>query len=140
MMKLKEEVEKKGLKLSATEHRKEGRKEQDDCVVWLLGGRAASMQQGRVSDVGRQRGNAGCGLENKSQGVGSKSRSEKKEVQGEVLDYQEERSFPEKLHEGGRQEVVTCRHGVSKSMVSACSGDGSHGRVKIEETEGSSCG
>ena len=22
----------------------EGRKEQDDCVVWLLGGRAASMQ------------------------------------------------------------------------------------------------
>ena len=43
MKKLKEEVEKKGFKLSVTKNW-EGRKEQDDCVVWLLGGRAASMQ------------------------------------------------------------------------------------------------
>ena len=41
--KVKEEVEKKGLKLSVT-GKWEGRKEQDDCVVWLLGGPAASMQ------------------------------------------------------------------------------------------------
>ena len=44
MKKLTEEVEKKGLKLSVTENGKEGRKEQDDCVVWFLGGRIASVQ------------------------------------------------------------------------------------------------
>ena len=43
MKKLKEEAEKKGLKLSVTE-KWTGRKEQDDCVVWFLGGRIASIQ------------------------------------------------------------------------------------------------
>ena len=37
MKKLKEEDEKKGLKLSVTENGKEGSKEQDDCVMWFLG-------------------------------------------------------------------------------------------------------
>ena len=38
-------------------------------------------------------------------------------MQGEVLDYQEEECFPERLHEGGRQEVVPCRHDASKNVV-----------------------
>ena len=43
MKKLKDEVEKKGLKLFS--HWKwQGRKEQDDCVVWILGERAEPMQ------------------------------------------------------------------------------------------------
>ena len=41
---------------------------------------------------------------------------------------------------GGRQEVATCRHDASKDVESACSRDGSHGKVKIEETDGSCCG
>ena len=50
-----------------------GRKEQDDCFVWLLGGRAESMQQRRRSDNGRSFGNARSGLENDEgiDGVGS---------------------------------------------------------------------
>ena len=36
MKKLKEEVEKKGFKLSVTENRAGG-EEQDDCVMWFLG-------------------------------------------------------------------------------------------------------
>ena len=36
MKKLKDAVERKGLKLSVTEDGKEG-KEQDDCVVWFAG-------------------------------------------------------------------------------------------------------
>ena len=118
----------------------EGRKEEDDCVVWLLGGRTASMQQGRRSDFGRQRGNAGCRRENKSQEAGSERRSERKEVQSEILDYQEEQSFPEKLYEGWCKEVVASRHGTGKDVESSCSGDSSHGKVEIEETDGSSSG
>ena len=87
--KLKEDVEKKSLKI-VSNGEWEGMKEQDDCVLWLLGGRAASMQQGRRSGVGRQRGNAGSRLEKKSQQVRSERRSEKKEVQSEILGYQEE--------------------------------------------------
>ena len=48
-------------------------------------------------------------------------------------------SFPEELHQGG-QEVVTSGHGASKDLESQCSLDSSHGKVKIEETEGSSRG
>ena len=55
MKKLKEEVQRKGAKLLVTEFGKE-RKEQDDCVVWLLGERVASIQQRRRSHSGRQRG------------------------------------------------------------------------------------
>ena len=40
----------------------------------------------------------------------------------------------------GRQEVATCRHDASKHVEGACSGDGSHGKVGIEETDGSCCG
>ena len=36
MKKLKEQVEKKGLKMSVTENGREG-EEQDDCVMWLPG-------------------------------------------------------------------------------------------------------
>ena len=49
MKRRREEVEEKGLKLSITGN---GEKEQDDCVVWFLGRRAASMQQRRRSDLG----------------------------------------------------------------------------------------
>ena len=49
MKKLTEEVERKGLKLSVTRPKRE---KQDDCVMRLFGGRAASVQQ-TWSDAGR---------------------------------------------------------------------------------------
>ena len=77
------------------------------------------MQQ-RRSDDGRQRRNTWSGLENKNEEVvGVKRKSEKKELQGEVLDYQEE-------YESGGQEVATCRHDASKDLGSPCGWDVSH--------------
>ena len=61
------------------------RKEQDDCFVRLLGGRAATLQPRRRNDVGRLCGNVWSGLENESQEVGSQRQIEKREVQGDVL-------------------------------------------------------
>ena len=89
MKKLKEEVEKKGLKLSVTENGKEG-KSKMVASCGFLESELKPIQKRRRSDLGRQCGNAGSGLKNKGQEVGSERKSEKKKVQGEVLDYQEE--------------------------------------------------
>ena len=37
--------------------------------------------------------------------------------------------FQKELHEGGSQEVVTSGYGTSKNVQSACSRDGSYGKV-----------
>ena len=80
--KLKEEVERKGLELSVTENGKEGKSKMIASSSFFEG-RAASMRQ-RRSDAGRQCGNAGCRLENKSQEFRSKRKSEREEVQSEI--------------------------------------------------------
>ena len=67
VMKRLREDEKKGLM-------KRERQEKDDCIVWLPGSRAASMQQGRRSDGGKQCGNAGSRLEN----LGAKEKARRK--------------------------------------------------------------
>ena len=54
---------------------------------------------------------------NQSQEVGSKRKSGKEEVQGEIIAHQEEQSLPNVLHEGGGQEVAENRYGTSKSVV-----------------------
>ena len=88
MKKLEEEVEKKGLKLSVIENGKEG-KSNMIASCGILGNelRQCSKEGGvkmadSVETLGR--------LENQSQEVGSERQSEKKEVQSEILDYQEE--------------------------------------------------
>ena len=52
--------------------------------------------------------------------VGSQRKSEKKEVQGEILAYQEEYGLPKELHEGGRSrscyERVWCQQGRGEYM------------------------
>ena len=43
-------------------------------------------------------------------------------MQGEILAHQEEQGIPTKLHDGGRQEVVTSGYGASKDVGSSCTG------------------
>ena len=50
-------------------------------------------------------------------------------MQGEVLAQKEKQRIPKELHEGGCQEVASCRHDASKDVVSAFRRDGSHGKV-----------
>ena len=61
-------------------------------------------------------------------------------MQGEVLIHKEEQSTSKKLHVSGGQEVATCGYDASKDLESPCSGDCSHGDVRIEETGGSCFG
>ena len=86
MKKLKEVVEKKSLKLSVTENGKEGKSKMIASCGFL---------ENELSPFSKEEGvtladGVGSGLENKSPEVGSERKGEKKKVQGEVLDYQEE--------------------------------------------------
>ena len=69
--------------------------------------------------------NVGSGLEDQSQEVGSERKSEKEEVQFEILAHQVEQSHPEELQEG-RGEVVDTGSGTSESVRSACSENCAH--------------
>ena len=61
-------------------------------------------------------------------------------MQSEILDNQEEQGFSEELHGDGDQEVTASGYGASKDVESACSRDGSCGKIEIEEADGSSSG
>ena len=74
----------------------------------------------------------GVDLRTRVKKVGCKRKSEEEEVQGEVL------TQKRRIKQG--QEAVTCRYDASKDLVSPCSGDVSHGEVRIEDTNGGSCG
>ena len=77
MKKLKEEVERKGLKQSITENGKEGKSKMIASCP-LLGGRAASMQCSKEEGVTMEVSVETLGVD------------EEAEVQGEILAYQEE--------------------------------------------------
>ena len=65
---------------------------------------------------------------------------ERKEVQSEILAYQQEQGIPEEPREDGGQEVATSGYGASKDVVSSCSGMVPHRKIKLEKADGSSSG
>ena len=67
------------------------------------------MQQGWSND-GKQCGNPWSGLENERKEVVSQRKSEKKEVQSDILAHEAEQGLPKELPEGG-----------GKNMESTCS-------------------
>ena len=64
----------------------------------------------------------------------------RKKCKVRFLAHKENNTFQKSCMKVGGQEVATCGHGASKDLGSPCSGDGSHGKVNIEETDGSSSG
>ena len=81
MKKLKEEVEKRGLKLTVTENGKEGKSK----MIASCG-----FPENELSQFRKEEGvTLVCRFEDKSKKYRCKGKSNKKKVQGEVLDYQE---------------------------------------------------
>ena len=85
MKKLKEEVKKKGLKLSVTGNGTKGKSK----MIASCGFLENELSQ-FSKEEGVTLGNALSGLQNKSQEVGSEKKSEKKNVQSEILAHKEE--------------------------------------------------
>ena len=115
MKKLKEEVEKKGLAVSVTENGKEGKSKMIASCGFLENELRQFNREGGVT-LADSVENSGRRLENKSEKVGSKRKSGEEEVQGEVLDYQEEQGLPEEQHQSGCQEAAKSGHGASKDV------------------------
>ena len=84
--KLKEEVEKKDLKLSVTENGKEG-KSKMTALCGYLEEEVASIQKRRRSDVDRLCGHTWSRLGNESKKAWSERKSEKEEVQSLVFTF-----------------------------------------------------
>ena len=134
MKKLKEEIEKKGLKLSVTENGKEGKSKMIASCGFL---EDELRQYSKAEGVTLADSVETLGVDLRTR-VKKLEQSEKKEVQSEILDYKEEQKPSRKFNEGWCQEVVTCRYDASKDLGSPCSGKMSPTeRLNIEETDGS---
>ena len=89
MKKLNDEVERNGIKLSVTENGKEGKSKMIASCGFLENELHQHSKEEGVTMADSVE-TFGVDLRKKSQEVGSKRKSEKKEVQSEILAYQEE--------------------------------------------------
>ena len=67
---------------------------------------------------------------------GGKEKNEEEEVQCEVLNQTEEKSFSTELRDSWCQELVTCRYDASKDLESSCGAYVSYGKVEFEAAAG----
>ena len=81
-------------------------------------------------------GESGRRSENKSEKARRKRKNEEEEVQCEVLNLTEEKSFSKELRDSWCQELVTCRYDASKDLESSCGGYVSYGKVEIVAAAG----
>ena len=97
---MKEEVEKKGLKLQVIENGKERKSKMIASCGFL---------ENELSQFSREEGvtladsvkTLGVDLRTRVNKLGAKEKARKKKVQSEIFDYQEEYGLPEELHESG---------------------------------------
>ena len=68
----------------------------------------------------------GVDLRTRVRRLGGKEKARRKNCKVRFSIIERNKAFQKKLHEGGRQELVTCRHDASKKVVNACSWSGSH--------------
>ena len=92
----------------AVEHgKRQGRKEQGNCVVQSLGREVSGMQQKRRSRSGKQRRNIGSGSENGNEAARDEREGEEEHVRCEVFHSQEESCFfSEELREDWCEDAV----------------------------------
>ena len=133
MKKLKEEVEKNGLKLFMTEDGKEGKSKMIASCGFLENElRQFSREEGVTMADSME--TLGVDLRRRIKKLGAEEQARR---QVEILDYQEE-SFSTELHESGSQECATSGHDASKNLESTCSGFGPYRKIEIEKADGSS--
>ena len=133
MKKLKEEVEKKGLKLSVTENGKEGRSKMIPSCGFLENELRQFSREDRVT-LADSVETLGVDLRTRVKRLGAKEKVRRKKCKAKLSLVKKN-----KAHESWCQEVATCEFDASKDFGSPCSGDVSHGEVEIEKTDGSCC-
>ena len=129
MKMLKEEVEKKGLKLSVTENSKEGKSKMIASCGFLENELHQFRRVGGVTLAGSVE-TPGVDLRTRVKRLGAKEKARRKKCKVRFSLIKKNKAFSKKLHESGCQEVDTCRYDASKDLVSPCNGDVSHGEFK----------
>ena len=82
----------------------------------------------------------GVDLRTRVNKLGVKEKVRRKSCKVRFSLIKKEQGFPKELHEGGCQKDATCGNDASKDVASACSRYGSHGKIEIEEANGSGSG
>ena len=104
---MKEEVEKKGLKLSATDNGREGKSKMIASCGFLEHELCQFSKEGvRTADSVET---LGVDLRPRVKKLGAKEKARRKKckLRFSII---KKKNFQKKLYEGGRQEVATCRH------------------------------
>ena len=124
-----EEVEKRGLKLSVYENGKEGKSKMiASCGFLEEELRQCSKEEGvTMADSVETRG-VDLRTRVKNLGVKEKARRKKRKVRFSII--KKNKGLSEELHEDWGQEVAASGYGASKDVESACSGDSSYGEIK----------
>ena len=136
--KLKEKVERKRLKLSVTEDGKEGQSKMiascgfvENELCQFSGEEGVTMTDS-VDTLG-------VDLRTRVKRLGAKEKARRKKCRVRFSLIKKNEAFSKELHESGCQKVAMCGFDASKDLETACSVDGSHGEVEIEEADGSNC-
>ena len=125
MKKLKEEVEKKGLKLSVTENGKEGKSKMIASCGFL---------ENELSQFSKEEGitladsveTLGVDLRTRIKRLGAKEKAGRKKGKVRFSIIKKNKALRKNYMKVGGQEVATCRHDASKDLGSPCGWDVSH--------------
>ena len=128
MKKLKEEVEKKNLKLSVTENGKEGRSKMIASCGFLEEALRQSCEEEGVTLVDCVE-TLRVDPRTRVKRLGAKERARRKKCNARFLVIKKNKAFRKEVQESWCQEVVSCRYDASKDLGSPCSGDVSNGEV-----------
>ena len=139
MKKLKEEIEKKGFKLSVTENGKEGKSKMIASCGFLEDElRRCSKEEGVTMADSVE--TLGVDLRTRVKILGAKEKARRKKCKVRFSRIKKNKAFQKNFLKVVGQEAATCGHGASKDLMSPRSGDGSHREIKIQETDDSSSG
>ena len=131
--KLKEEIEKKGLKMSVTENGKEG-KMIASCGFLEDELRQCSKEEGVTMTDSVE--TLGVDLRTRAKNLEAKEKARRKKCKVRFSLINKNKAFQKNYMKVGGQEVVASGYGASKDVESSCSVDGSE--VEIEVADDSS--
>ena len=138
MKKLKEEVEKKGLKLSVTENGKEG-KSKMIASCGFLENQLRQFSREEAVTLAESVETLGVDLRTRMKRLGAKEKARRKKCMVR-FSLMKKTAFQKSCIKVGVNKLQRAGMMPARTWVAQCSGDVSHGEVKNEEANGGCCG
>ena len=139
MKKLKEEVEKKGLKLSVTENGKEG-KSKMIASCGFLENELRQFSREEAVTLAESVETLGVDLRTRMKRLGAKEKARRKKCMVRFSLMKKKKAFQKSCIKVGVNKLQRAGMMPTRTWVAQCSGDVSHGEVEYEEANGGCCG